>query len=101
MSARPARRRPTTATTPTGLAGHGVTVRFRASLEQDIAAFEEFRPDLAIGTTPVVQRAKEAATPALYFTQSDLGPPADGARRSRLPASVINAAIANKARLKP
>ncbi len=50
------------------LAAHGVIVRFRASLEQDIAAFQEFRPDLAIGTTPVVQKAKEAATPALYFT---------------------------------
>jgi hypothetical protein len=40
----------------------------RASLEQDIAAVREFRPDLAIGTTPVVQAAKQAAIPALYFT---------------------------------
>ena len=28
----------------------------------------EFEPDLAIGTTPVVQKAKELAIPALYFT---------------------------------
>ena len=29
---------------------------------------EEFKPDLAIGTTPVVQKAKELGIPALYFT---------------------------------
>jgi chlorophyllide a reductase subunit Y len=29
---------------------------------------DEFKPDLAIGTTPVVQKAKELAIPALYFT---------------------------------
>ena len=29
---------------------------------------DEFEPDLAIGTTPVVQKAKEPAIPALYFT---------------------------------
>jgi chlorophyllide a reductase subunit Y len=43
-------------------------VQYRASLEQDIAAMLEVRPDLALGTTPVVQKAKEAAIPALYFT---------------------------------
>jgi chlorophyllide a reductase subunit Y len=48
--------------------GPGVEVRYRASLEQDLAAVEEFEPDLAIGTTPVVQKAKELAIPALYFT---------------------------------
>ena len=42
------------------LAAHGVPVQFRASLEQDIAAVDEYRPDLAIGTTPVVQHAKQA-----------------------------------------
>ena len=40
----------------------------RASLEQDLAAMAEFEPDLAIGTTPVVQAAKKRAIPALYFT---------------------------------
>ncbi len=50
------------------LAARGVELRFRASLEDDLAAFHEFSPDLAIGTTPVVQKAKETATPALYFT---------------------------------
>jgi chlorophyllide a reductase subunit Y len=80
------------------LAAHGVTVRFRASLEQDIAAFEEFRPDLAIGTTPVVQRAKEAATPALYFTNLISARPLMGPAGPGSLPSVINAAIANKAR---
>ena len=46
----------------------GIAVNYRASLEEDIAALDEFQPDLAIGTTPVVQKAKEASTPALYFT---------------------------------
>ncbi len=50
------------------LEARGVHVQFRASLEQDLAAFKEFKPDLAIGTTPVVQKAKETGTPALYFT---------------------------------
>jgi chlorophyllide a reductase subunit Y len=50
------------------LEARGVRVQFRASLEQDIAAVEEFGPDLAIGTTPVVQHAKQKAIPALYFT---------------------------------
>ena len=50
------------------LASRGAHVQFRASLEQDLAAFREVKPDLAIGTTPVVQRAKEAGIPAIYFT---------------------------------
>ena len=47
---------------------HGAHVQFRASLEQDVAAMRECKPDLAIGTTPVVQKAKEAGVPAVYFT---------------------------------
>jgi chlorophyllide a reductase subunit Y len=50
------------------LAAKGVHVQFRASLEQDVAAMREVRPDLALGTTPLVQAAKEMAIPALYFT---------------------------------
>ena len=41
------------------LKAKGVQVQMRASLEQDCAAMHEFKPDLAIGTTPVVQKAKE------------------------------------------
>ncbi len=80
------------------LSAHGVELRFRASLEQDLAAFQEFKPDLAIGTTPVVQKAKEAATPALYFTNLISARPLMGpAGVASLPA-VINAAIGNKDR---
>src|SRR5208283_3909731 len=43
------------------LEAKGVEVKFRASLEDDCAALAEFSPDLAIGTTPVVQKAKERA----------------------------------------
>ncbi len=50
------------------LEAHGVHVQFRASLEQDIAAMRAVRPDLALGTTPLVQQAKELGIPALYFT---------------------------------
>jgi chlorophyllide a reductase subunit Y len=50
------------------LVERGAHVQFRASLEQDLAAMREVKPDLAIGTTPVVQKAKESGIPAVYFT---------------------------------
>jgi chlorophyllide a reductase subunit Y len=50
------------------LNARGTHVQYRASLEQDQAAMEDVRPDLAIGTTPLVQRAKELGIPALYYT---------------------------------
>jgi chlorophyllide a reductase subunit Y len=50
------------------LEAHGTHVQYRASLEQDVAAMKEVRPDLAIGTTPLVQQAKELGIPAIYFT---------------------------------
>ncbi|WP_232629075.1 chlorophyllide a reductase subunit Y [Methylobacterium sp. Leaf118] len=76
----------------------GVTIRYRASLEDDLAAFHEFRPDLAIGTTPVVQHAKERGTPALYFTNLISARPLMGAAGAGSLARVINAALANKPR---
>ncbi|MEO0410350.1 MAG: chlorophyllide a reductase subunit Y [Pseudomonadota bacterium] len=76
----------------------GVHVRFRASLEQDLAAFEEFKPDLAIGTTPVVQHAKEAGTPSLYFTNLISARPLMGPAGAGSLVEVINTAIANKSR---
>jgi chlorophyllide a reductase subunit Y len=76
----------------------GVWVQFRASLEQDIAAFEEFKPDLAIGTTPVVQHAKQRATPALYFTNLISARPLMGPAGAGSLAQVINAALASKGR---
>ncbi len=80
------------------LQDRGVAVRFRASLEDDLAAFEEFDPDLAIGTTPVVQHAKEKATPALYFTNLISARPLMGVAGAGALAQVVNAAIAGKAR---
>ncbi len=56
----------------------GVHVQFRASLENDVAAFREIQPDLAIGTTPVVQKAKELGIPAIYFTNIVSGRPLFG-----------------------
>jgi len=80
------------------LESKGVRVQYRASLEQDLAAFEEFRPDLAIGTTPVVQKAKESATPALYFTNLISARPLMGPAGAGSLAQVVNAAIASKGR---
>jgi 3,8-divinyl chlorophyllide a/chlorophyllide a reductase subunit Y len=80
------------------LMAHGVHVQYRASLEQDVAAFHEFKPDLCIGTTPVVQKAKEASTPALYFTNLISARPLMGPAGPAGLASTINGAIANKAR---
>ncbi len=80
------------------LEAHGCEVHYRASLEDDLYAFEHFRPDLAIGTTPVVQKAKEAATPALYFTNLISARPLMGAAGAGSLATVVNAALRNKPR---
>ena len=50
------------------LEANGCFVQFRASLEQDVAAMLDVNPDLALGTTPLVQKAKELGRPAIYFT---------------------------------
>ena len=80
------------------LEARGVHVQFRASLEQDLAAMAEFKPDLAIGTTPVVQAAKQASIPALYFTNLISARPLMGPAGAGSLAMVINNAIANKSR---
>jgi chlorophyllide a reductase subunit Y len=80
------------------LESKGVQVQFRASLEQDLAAMAEYQPDLAIGTTPVVQAAKAQSTPALYFTNLISARPLMGPAGAGSLATVINAAIGNKAR---
>jgi hypothetical protein len=67
------------------LEAQGVHVQFRASLEQDLAAMAEFEPDLAIGTTPVVQKAKELSIPALYFTNLISARPLMGPAGCRVP----------------
>jgi 3,8-divinyl chlorophyllide a/chlorophyllide a reductase subunit Y len=80
------------------LEARGVRLRYRASLQQDIAALHEFRPDLAIGTTPVVQKAKELAIPALYFTNLISARPLIGAAGAGSLAQVVNAALGNQSR---
>ena len=80
------------------LEARGVVVNYRASLEDDLAAMAEYRPDLAIGTTPVVQKAKEQAIPALYFTNLISARPLMGPAGAGSLGQVINAALGNKAR---
>ncbi|QJF53312.1 chlorophyllide a reductase subunit Y [Roseobacter ponti] len=81
------------------LEAKGVTVKYRASLEDDCAAMEAVKPDLAIGTTPVVQKAKELGIPGLYFTNLISARPLMGVAGAGSLATVINAAIGNKDRM--
>jgi chlorophyllide a reductase subunit Y len=80
------------------LEARGIPVTFRASLEADKAAVDAFEPDLAIGTTPVVQHAKAKGIPALYFTNLISARPLMGPAGAGSLADVINGAMANKAR---
>ena len=80
------------------LEAKGVTIKFRASLEDDCAAMEGIKPDLAIGTTPVVQKAKELTIPGLYFTNLISARPLMGPAGAGSLAEVVNGAIANKHR---
>jgi chlorophyllide a reductase subunit Y len=80
------------------LEAKGVRLQYRASLEHDLAALHEFEPDLAIGTTPVVQKAKELAIPALYFTNLISARPLMGPAGAGSLAQVVNAALGNRAR---
>jgi chlorophyllide a reductase subunit Y len=80
------------------LQARGVEVQFRASLEQDLAAIAAFDPALAIGTTPVVQKAKELSVPALYFTNLISARPLMGAAGAGSLAQVVNAAMGNQDR---
>jgi len=80
------------------LEARGVVVKFRASLEDDMSALDYYKPDLAIGTTPLVQAAKAKAIPALYFTNLISARPLMGAAGAGSVAQVMNAALANKSR---
>jgi chlorophyllide a reductase subunit Y len=81
------------------LEARGVKVKYRASLEDDLAAMEAIRPDLAIGTTPVVQKAKESGTPSLYFTNLISARPLMGPAGAGSLGQVVRAAIDGKDRL--
>jgi 3,8-divinyl chlorophyllide a/chlorophyllide a reductase subunit Y len=80
------------------LEARGTRIQYRASLEQDKAAVDAFGPDLAIGTTPVVQHAKERAIPSLYFTNLISARPLMGPAGAGSLAMVVNAAMANTER---
>ncbi len=69
----------------------GTFVQYRASLEQDMAAMLDVRPDLAVGTTPLVQKAKEAGIPALYFTNMVSARPLFGAPGAGALAAIVAA----------
>ncbi len=81
------------------LEARGVHIQFRASLEKDLAAVDFHDPDLAIGTTPVVQHAKSRALPSLYFTNLISARPLMGVAGAGSLAQVVNAAMGNKARM--
>ena len=80
------------------LESKGVQVKYRASLEDDLAAIDEYKPDLAVGTTPVVQKAKQLSIPSLYFTNLISARPLMGVAGAGSLAQVINSAITNKER---
>jgi chlorophyllide a reductase subunit Y len=61
------------------LKAQGTHVQYRACLEQDVAAMKDVKPDLAFGTTPLVQAAKEMHIPAVYFTNMVSARPVFGA----------------------
>jgi chlorophyllide a reductase subunit Y len=82
------------------LQAKGVQVQFRASLEQDLEAMHHFKPDLAIGTTPVVQKAKEIALPALYFTNLISARPLMGLAGTSSLATTVATAVKGQARFK-
>ncbi|MEM6662686.1 MAG: chlorophyllide a reductase subunit Y [Pseudomonadota bacterium] len=81
------------------LEARGTKVQYRASLEDDCAAMEAIRPDLAVGTTPVVQKGKELGIPSLYFTNLISARPLMGVAGAGSLQQVVNAAIENKGRM--
>jgi chlorophyllide a reductase subunit Y len=73
------------------LQARGTHIQYRASLEQDLAAMKDVRPDLAVGTTPLVQAAKELGIPALYFTNMVSARPLFGAAGAGSMAAIVAA----------
>ena len=53
----------------------------------------DVRPDLAIGTTPLVQKAKEMGIPALYYTNMVSARPLFGAAGAGALAAIVQAQI--------
>ena len=101
MSAPPARAPNGARRTASWLEAHGTHVQYRASLEQDMAAMLDVRPDLAVGTTPLVQKAKELGIPALYFTNMVSARPLFGAAGAGCAGGDRGGADARRAALRP
>ena len=80
------------------LMARGTHVQYRASLEQDVAAMIDVKPDLAVGTTPLVQKAKELGIPALYFTNMVSARPLFGAAGAGSLAAIVAAQTKGAAR---
>ncbi len=80
------------------LEAHGAHVQYRASLEQDVAAMREVKPDLALGTTPLVQAAKEQGTPAIYFTNMVSARPLFGPAGAAALAGIVRTQTAGRER---
>ncbi|ALK08397.1 chlorophyllide a reductase subunit Y [Blastochloris viridis] len=80
------------------LEARGVKVQFRGTHEQDLEAIAEYKPDLAIGTTPMVQKAKSLGIPSIYFTNLISTLPMFGVAGAGTLAKLMNAAIGNKPR---
>ena len=80
------------------LEARGTHVQFRASLEQDVQAMLEVKPDLAVGTTPLVQKAKELGIPALYYTNMVSARPLFGAAGAGSLAAIVAAQIGSAPR---
>jgi chlorophyllide a reductase subunit Y len=78
------------------LTARGTHVQYRACLEQDIAAMREVKPDLAFGTTPLVQAAKEQHIPAVYFTNMVSARPVFGAPGIAAMAALVKTQAASQ-----
>jgi chlorophyllide a reductase subunit Y len=78
------------------LTAQGTHVQYRACLEQDVAAMRDVKPDLAFGTTPLVQAAKEQHIPAVYFTNMVSARPVFGAPGIASLAALVKAQTAGR-----
>ena len=80
------------------LEARGTHVQYRASLEQDVHAMLDAKPDLALGTTPLVQKAKELGIPALYFTNMVSARPLFGPAGAGSMAGIVAAQVSGRER---
>jgi chlorophyllide a reductase subunit Y len=75
-----------------------VHVQYRASLEDDLYAMKDAKPDLALGTTPLVQAAKEMGIPSIYFTNMVSARPLFGPAGAGSLAGIVAAQTKGKER---